>query len=138
MKDQDGASIVEFAIIFPLLMLLLFGIIELSLLLYNQQILTNAAREGARLGIIAQPTRVTDQQIKDKIKEKAKNYLVTFGTDTLEDIDIDILPSGRCLLFGCDLKVEVTYKYNYLILAIPIFGGFGPTTLTAISVMRME
>ena len=35
-KDQNGATAVEFAIILPFLILLLFGIIEFSLLLYNQ------------------------------------------------------------------------------------------------------
>jgi Flp pilus assembly protein TadG len=46
-KDQNGGAVVEFAIILPLLIALLFGIVEFGLLLYNKQIITNASREGA-------------------------------------------------------------------------------------------
>jgi Flp pilus assembly protein TadG len=47
-RDQNGGAAVEFAIILPLLIALLFGIVEFGLLLYNKQIITNASREGAR------------------------------------------------------------------------------------------
>ena len=50
-SPERGAAVVEFAIVLPFLMLLLIGIIELGLLFYNQQVLTNASREGARSGI---------------------------------------------------------------------------------------
>ena len=51
-SSQKGASAVEFALILPLLMLILFGIIEFSLLMYNKAMITNASREGARRGIV--------------------------------------------------------------------------------------
>ena len=51
-QHQKGAVAVEFALILPVLVLLLFGIVEFSLLMYNKQILTNASREGARYGIV--------------------------------------------------------------------------------------
>ena len=51
-SNANGAAAVEFAIVVPLLLLLLFGIIEFSLLLYNKAMLTNASREGARFGIV--------------------------------------------------------------------------------------
>ena len=50
--NQKGAAIVEFAIILPLLLLLIFGMIEFSLLMYNKAMITNASREGARRGIV--------------------------------------------------------------------------------------
>ena len=45
-KDQDGATVVEFALVLPLLVVFIFGIIEFSLLLYNKAMITNASREG--------------------------------------------------------------------------------------------
>ena len=52
--SQKGAAMVEFALILiPLLMLITFGIIEFGMFMYNQQVLTNASREGARAGIVA-------------------------------------------------------------------------------------
>ena len=49
LRSESGASAVEFALLLPVLMMILFGIIEFGLALYRQAILTNASREGARL-----------------------------------------------------------------------------------------
>lgn len=46
--NNKGAAAIEFALIAPLLFVLLFGIIEFGAVLYNQAIITNASREGAR------------------------------------------------------------------------------------------
>ena len=43
---------VEFAIVLPLLLMLIFGMIEFSVMLYDKAMLTNATREGARFGIL--------------------------------------------------------------------------------------
>lgn len=45
---QRGVAAVEFAFILPVLLLLLFGIINFGLLMYDLSVVTNAAREGAR------------------------------------------------------------------------------------------
>ncbi|GAA4408564.1 hypothetical protein GCM10023168_26190 [Fodinibacter luteus] len=59
MKEQvgwreRGAAAVEFAILFPLLILLIAGIIDMGRLLFGQIMLTNAAREGARMVAMGQ------------------------------------------------------------------------------------
>lgn len=127
-KDQKGASAVEFAIILPLLVLVIFGIIEFSLLLYNKQVITNAAREGARYGIIVK--KPPEELIIEKIKSYAQNRLLTFGSDTLEDDDIQITRHG--LTFGEELEVVVDYEYGFLVL------NFAKIDFTATSIMRME
>jgi hypothetical protein len=155
-KDPQGSTVVELAIILPLLVLLLFGIIEFSLLIYNQQIITNAAREGARFGIIVKSPRVENSEIKNEIINYAQKYLVTFGPNIWDDDYIEIAKSDdkddgngacicsnpdaeanqeRCLTFGCDLKIVVTYNYNFLVLSNL---GFNQKILKAVSVMRME
>lgn len=50
--DEKGVSAVEFALLLPVLVLIIFVIIEGGLVLYNQQVITNASREGARVGIL--------------------------------------------------------------------------------------
>ena len=151
-KNKDGATAVEFALILPLLILLLFGIIEFGLVLYNKQIITNACREGARAGIIARATRLSNIEIRNEVIKYGKAYLVTFGSDTLENIDEDIRlltinndsatfdpDTDRCTSFGCDLVVVVTYKYDFLFLFNPItFQRFDPIHLQAQTTMRME
>lgn len=128
--DQDGAALLEFAIVMPLLFALIFGIIEFSLLLYNKQIITNAAREGARLGIIVKSPRVSDSEIRTEIKKYAQNHLVTFGSDTLEDSDINIVRGS--LAFGAELKITVKYLYQYL------FFSHSTISIKTTSTMRME
>jgi Flp pilus assembly protein TadG len=52
LRRDDGAAIVEFALITPLVVLLVFGVIEFGIA-YNQQIeLRSAAREGGRLAAV--------------------------------------------------------------------------------------
>ncbi|RLB94544.1 MAG: hypothetical protein DRH76_09170, partial [Deltaproteobacteria bacterium] len=47
-RNDHGGALVEFAIVMPLLLLIVGGIIEFGLLYYNKQVITNASREGAR------------------------------------------------------------------------------------------
>ena len=161
--NQKGAAAVEFAIIIVLLLTLIFGMIEFSLAMFNQQVITNAAREGARAGIVARPVRLPnvgippDIGISDVVVAYAANHLVTFGDDVLTVNDVDIKPidfdlsdgfdpdTNRCIVFEyedaagdfhpCDLEVTVNYTYEFLFLSIM---GIGPLNLQATSVMRME
>jgi Flp pilus assembly protein TadG len=69
LKREEGAAAIEFALLLPLLMLILFGIIEFGLVLYNQEVITNASREGARYGIVIGSPRPTTGQIQGVAKE---------------------------------------------------------------------
>ena len=46
-RSQAGAELVEFALVLPILLLVFGGIVDFGLLLQRQQVVTNAAREGA-------------------------------------------------------------------------------------------
>lgn len=52
LKSERGQAMVEFALVLPLLLILLCGIIDFGWLYYNQITLNNAAREGARYAVI--------------------------------------------------------------------------------------
>ena len=151
--NQKGATLVEFAIVLSLLLALIFGITEFGLAIFNSQVITNAAREGARAGIVARPVRLPnvgippDIGISDVVVAYAANHLVTFGDDVLTVNDVDIKPidsdlsdgfdpdTNRCVVFECDLEVTVDYTYEFLFLSNL---GIGPINLRATSVMRME
>jgi Flp pilus assembly pilin Flp len=51
-RDQDGAAAVEFALLLPLLVLLLFGFIQFGLAFNTRIQATNAAREAARQAVV--------------------------------------------------------------------------------------
>jgi Flp pilus assembly protein TadG len=67
-----GAAVVEMAVVTPILLTLVFGIIEFSWYMSSQETLTNAAREGCRTAVIQ---GTTDQQIRDRIT----SYLTAAG-----------------------------------------------------------
>lgn len=147
-KSQKGATAVEFAIVLPLLFLLIFAMIEFGLYLFNRQVITNAAREGARAGIIARPVRLSNSEIKSVVLNYSKQYLVTFGDDTLNDNDVTIKdiydPSGggvfnpttqRCISFECDLEVQVDFTYNFLFLSTI---GIDSVPIQSVATMKME
>ena len=100
-KNQDGATIVEFALIAPLLFLLIFGIIEFSLLLFNKHIITNSSREGARAGVVARENRfvnnpgdgslIDDIDVDGTVNDWIANHLVTFGGTGVPQVDIKIV-----------------------------------------------
>jgi Flp pilus assembly protein TadG len=142
LKKNRGASAVEFAIILPLLVLLVFGIIELSFLLYDQAMITNASREGARAGIVYRNPAVTDTEISSVVNKYLSTHLITFGgkrspsSDPVTGATVFVMRSGYSP--GSELRVSVGYTYSFLVL--PHFSlSFGRgINMSAETVMRME
>jgi len=142
-SPERGAALVELALVLPLLLLILVGIVELGLLFYNQQVLTNASREGARSGIARFDVNKDDIFDKDDIIDNIDNYLFlepTPNDDRLITFDpvltVDTVVIGEGGSYAEDLTVTVTYDYTFL---VPELLGFGPSMqLTAETVMKME
>ena len=130
LKAQKGAAAVEFAIILPLLLILLFGIIEFGLILYDKAMITNASREGARAGIVFDPDGISDAEIKNVVNNYCSGHLVTFGESST--IGITITRAGG------NLTVNVTYTYAFLVLPNFVTGIVGDMNLAAQTIMRME
>ena len=130
-KNQKGASAVEFALLLPVLILILFGTIEFGLLLYNQQVITNASREGARAGIVAQTPRVSESEIETVVLNYCGTNLVTFGAYAAPAVNV----SSTGNMFGDDLTVRVTFDYTFLVLSSL---GFGPRQLVGRTLMKLE
>jgi len=128
-RSESGASAVEFALLLPVLMMILFGIIEFGLALYRQAILTNASREGARLGIVQSIPAITNGQINVAID----NYLTAAGIPP-GNVTRAIVAGG---VTGTPVTVTLTLPYTYAVL--PGLTSIVPTiNLTAQTVMRHE
>lgn len=123
LKDQKGQAILEFALVAIAFFTLLFGIVEVGLLVYNQQIVTNAGREGARLGVVSRPTdhKVTKAMIISNVKDYGERFVVSF-TDKKFTVTpdfrskVDNAPEDYCLEFQDMLTVDVSYDYSFLFL----------------------
>ncbi len=115
-------SMVEMALILPVLLLILFGLIEFGRALFIYTVVSNAAREGARQGLVAP----TDQVL---IREAAYSRAILIPTNTLTiDISYDggeaSVPPHTPLLKGQDrVVVQVTYQFSMI---TPIISSIFP------------
>lgn len=130
-KREKGVAALEFAIVLPVLVLLAVGICEFGIILYNQQVIINASREGARAGT----TREVDTDgISQIVNAYCQGRLVTFGSDVGPQTTFPDGPNAGD--FQADFSVRVTYNYQFLVSWL--FGLGLNQPLRAITLMSME
>jgi len=134
LTDHRGAAAVEFALVIIPLILLVFGTVEFGVLMYNQQVITNASREGARAGIVAQTPRVTSGEISTVVNTYTTSHLITFGAANTPVTTVNAAGAG----FGDDLTVNVTYQYSFLVIPNFVPGIAALRTMSATTVMKYE
>jgi Flp pilus assembly protein TadG len=140
-QNQRGAVLVEMAIVLPLLLVLLVGVVDYGLVLREYQILQNAAREGARLSILPQycisSTPASDQAaVTNAIKQRVVDYLTQEQiTIALTDVTVaqNIVVNIGGGLSATGSKITVSYTRSVL-----IGNGwpFGPIALKAEATFR--
>ena len=127
MRHRCGAAAVEFAIVAPIFILLIIGLIELGRGFMVQQILTNASRVGARRAVTL---NATESVVTDEVTGYAANVSVS-------NVTVNVTPNPATAAPGSEITVTATVNYNDVSwLAASWFLGGG--TLTASSVMRKE
>jgi len=132
---QQGAAAVEFALILPILLLVFFGMVELSLALYDKAILTNASREGARAGIVLSSPKMTDAQIRAVVLNYTNGSLISLGTTTAPTVTVS---QSSPASFPNPLRVTVSYTYKGLGVGT-LLGALGaPIVLTSSTSMVNE
>ena len=126
LKDEKGQALVEFAIILPVLLLILLGIIEFGLMLNSYLTIQNASREGARLGIVGGTT--------DEIKSNVVSVSPNLNAD---DLSVTVSPDDADRNSGDTLTVTVNYYYHT---TVPIISNIlnNIVTLKASTSMRIE
>lgn len=130
--NERGVAAAEFALVLPVLLLILFGTIEFGMMMYAREIVTNAAREGARAGIVQGPPKRTSSEISTI----ANSYLTGTG---INQADVTFTPTGVGLSNPNMLTVTAQYSYNFLIPYIPAVVGIpNPLIITTQVVMRHE
>jgi hypothetical protein len=147
LRSPEGAVAVEFALLAPLLLTIMFGIIECSLVLYDKAVLTNAGREGARVAIIfrADPDSgayapASDDEIADKVGQYLHERLVTFGgpAEAVVTTAFDDLDGSGDLTSGDQRSVTVAWTYSFLVLPNFVTSLSGGLPMNATTRMRME
>lgn len=128
LDGQRGQGLTEFALIFPIFILLLIVVFDFGRAIYAYHTISNAARGGARLAIVDQaPARV-----------RATVMDATVGVNP-DDVSVDLSAlSNSCttLKIGCETEVTVSYSFQPL---TPIVGNIiGPMTISATTRFPIE
>lgn len=142
-RHSRGIAVVEFAIILPLLVTFLVGMVEFGHVWFLQHALTNASREGARVGVVyrlsgGSPSWGYQLEGGKKVENTVKNFL---GEEFFNYHKVDVkwnTPTGT----GSDLVVTVTAQQNVTLLLDALIKwfdpGFGGIKVGAATTMRLE
>ena len=133
MRRNAGQSLVEMALVLPLLLLLIMGLVQLSTILRSKMILEHAAREGGRLAAVTALEDGSDDRIKQAVINAAASL-----DPAIKGTDIVISPAevetGR--ISGSPITVGIDYL---LPLQIPIINSIiDRCPLRSRVVMRIE
>lgn len=123
--DRRGSSLVEFALVAPLLVLLLMGILDFGRLFQAWLVVTHAAREGARSAAVGK----SSSEVRDQV------FLASPGLDPNL---LTITTQNAQGATGSAVTVQVTYPVS---MVTPLIGDIlpqNPYAVTASAVMRLE
>jgi Flp pilus assembly protein TadG len=135
LKSERGAALLETAITLPIIMLVAVGIFEFGRAYQTWQVLTNAAREGARVAVI---NGTTPEQIKEAVITYAD-----IGGVTVTESQIS-LNQGKALGSWTGSEITVSYPFQFMVLGpiaklvVADSKAGDALTMSAVAVMRNE
>ena len=132
--NQRGTAMLELALVLPLLLLLLFGTIEMALLFYNKQVLANATREGARCCINSYIEK-SDKEIMAIVTTYCTNMVLRDLNGTEEGVAVSqpihtIDPAGTEFI-----SISASYEYHFFFASLL---GMDKTLITAQTTMSIQ
>lgn len=128
LRNNKGQSMVEMALVLPVLMLLLFGILEFGLVFHEYLVVTAAAREGARTDAIGSDYTV----VENAVKEAAR----TVDRGSLDIVFDPVDETAR--VYGDPVTVRVR---NPIQITTPLISAFfpqNPYIIESAAIMRYE
>jgi Flp pilus assembly protein TadG len=136
-RSQKGAALLEAAITLPLILLVCVGIFEFGRAYQTWQVLTNAAREGARAAVIS---GTTDTDVTGRVR----NYMQGGALPNYATATVTIVHGVA--LTGSDLgtQVKIDYPFSFIVLnpvvrlVAPSSTTGTPITMHSTAVMRNE
>jgi Flp pilus assembly protein TadG len=136
-RSDHGAELIEMAIVTPILLLLVFGIVDFGFMFQRYVVLTNAAVEGARVATMPGYTAADAQA---RVQSYVANSLPTTVTATAAAIPVVLPGSGGGTWPGMQVTVTHVYTLQYIAPMIRLVGGTSAAnvTLTARSTMRSQ
>jgi Flp pilus assembly protein TadG len=125
---EHGQAVVEFAVILPVLLLILFAILQFGVVFNNYIQVTAAAREGARKASVS-------RALGTSAAETAATAAAKAAAPGLKQSSITVsYPNSPTFAQGSDVSVTVTYPYSISLMGIIAKSG----TLSSTTTMRVE
>src|SRR5688572_15983354 len=131
---ERGSELIEFALVAPILLLLLAGIFDFGMMFRTFEAVTNAAREGARVGVLP---GYAPADVEDRIDA----YMGASGLTGAYTVAVANVPVATGAGTFTARSVTVNYTYQFAVLGAigAAFGGsYTSIPLQAVSVMRTE
>jgi Flp pilus assembly protein TadG len=136
LRDDRGAELIEMALILPVLMLIIAGIVDFGFLFQKFNVVTNAAREGARMGIL--PDGYGDADVRSRVR----TYLQDAGVDSagsVVDIDPVTIATSGADVQAKSVRVTIFHHFSVLDPISRLIGGsFSSISVSGRAVMRLE
>ena len=126
-QRDEGQDLVEYALVLPVLLLLIAAIMWFAMLVFAKFTIANAAREGARMGVVYYET---DDDRAAAVTSTVLDRALALGL-TSDNLEITY-PAERMI------RVDVTYEYQLLSFLAEAVGVEDMLTLTTGTTMRME
>jgi Flp pilus assembly protein TadG len=120
-KNERGQTMVEFALVLPILLVLLFGIIQFGIIFNNYVALTDAARAASRKGAVSRSASNPKFECEDTGRRAGAN-LKNWGTDF-------VLTCSSSWTIGSDVTVTARYPYDIKLLDWVVASGTLNTTM---------
>ena len=121
-RDQRGQSVAEFALVLPLLMLILLAILQFGVLFRDYLAVTDAVRAGARKAAVSRSAAFPTTACEDAVEKSAGDL------DVADDLDVTCTTPGGWNA-GEDVTVTATYPYEISLLGQVVKSGrFSSTT----------
>lgn len=136
-RDESGAVAIEFALVVPVLILIVFGIINFGFVFSQQSTLNNAVREGARRAVVNDPfvgaSASANPRTCDGIITSIKNELAGLALDT-DAVEVRVSQDGWTNAEGCGNTFQ-TSSFGGSDGNVPCKGSFDTSTNTARSLV---
>lgn len=141
LRSERGAELIEFALVLPLLLMILLGIVDFGFLFQRMQVMTNAAREGARMAVLPgyKPGDV-DFRVRDFVRTGGVPTTPENLKISVTDVPIPTTTTPPPSPMK-GIRVEVTYTHQYLFIgpiAKLLGGSFASVPVSGVAIMRNE
>jgi Flp pilus assembly protein TadG len=137
-RGELGQALVEMALVLPVLLLLLLGILEFGRAWYTKQVITDAAREGARLAVV-QNNDIDQADVKAAVATALSRAGIP-GAATTIAFDENVPPAGHWRDYGTmqTVYVGVDYRFGFFGPLLEAVTGSDHVTIATLITMRNE